>query len=95
MSMRITVQLQVEPGRSAEFERFMAEATARVRAEDEGCETYHLFRSLDDGTRYALIESWATDAALDAHRESEAMAHIRGMRDFLAEPATVHRYRDE
>ena len=94
MSKRITVQMQVTLGRAAEFETFMAAATARVRAEDAGCEQYHLFRSIDDDHGFALIESWATAENLEAHRASEAMAHIGGMRDFLAAPPTLHRYED-
>jgi quinol monooxygenase YgiN len=94
MSKRITVLMQVTPGRSAEFETFMAEATARVRAEDPGCEMYDLFRSIDDETRYTLIESWTKAEDLEAHRSSEAMAHIGGMREFFAGPLEIYRYED-
>ena len=95
MSQRITVQLQVQPGQSAAFEGFMAEATARVRAEDAGCEQYHLFRSLDEETRYVLIESWATAEDLAAHGSAPAIEQLRGMRAYLAGAPEVHRYEDE
>ena len=94
MSKRITVQMQVQPGRKAAFEAFMAEATARVKAEDAGCELYDLFRSVDDEACFVLVESWATAEDLEAHSGSPAIEQMRGMREYLAEPAVVHRYED-
>ena len=94
MSKRITVQMQVQPGQSAAFEAFMAEATARVRAEDAGCELYDLFRSVDDESRFVLVESWATAEDLEAHGSSPAIEQVRGMREYLAGPSVVHRYED-
>lgn len=94
MSKRITVQMQVQPGQCEAFEALMVEATARVRAEDAGCELYDLFRSIDDASRYVLIESWATAEDLEAHGSSPAIEQVRGMREHLAGPSLVHRYED-
>ena len=71
----------------------MRAATARVRAEDGGCEQYDLFHQAEDETRFVLLEVWATAEDLDAHMASPAFITVRdGMRQFLAGVATVHRY---
>lgn len=92
MSVRLTVQFEIQPGKAKEFEAFMAGATAKVRADDPGCEQYHLFKSVDADTRYVLVESWATAADLDAHGKSPAMAGMADLRDFLNGRPTLHRY---
>ena len=45
----------------------MAGATAKVKAEDSGCNNYDLFRSVEDDTKYLLFENWATEEDLTAH----------------------------
>ena len=94
MSIRLTVQLTIQPGKNAEFEAAAAAGTARVRAEDKGCEAYDLFKSLDDPNRYVMVESWATEADLDAHGSSPAMADMGKIGPFLAGAPTMHRYTD-
>jgi quinol monooxygenase YgiN len=92
MSMRLTVQLQIQPGKSEEFETIAHAAATRVRAEDNGCEMYDLFRSIDDPNRYVLIESWATQADLDDHGKSPAMADMGKIGPLLAGRPVMHRY---
>ena len=94
MSKRLTVELQIREGTSADFEEMMMAATARVRAEDSGCEQYNLFKALDRPTRYVLLESWASDEDLEAHMSSAAMEQVRGMSEYFASPPVVHRYED-
>ncbi len=76
MSIRMTVQLPIKAGKAAEFEAAAAPALARVRAEDAGCEMYDLFKSCDDDTRFVMVESWAAEADLEAHKTSPAMKDI-------------------
>ncbi len=84
MSIRLTVKFQVQPGKSEEFETMAQAAAARVRAEDQGCEAYHLYRSLDDESQYVLVESWATAADLEAHGSSPAIGEMQKIGPLLA-----------
>ncbi len=37
---------------------------------------YDLFKSCDDDTRFVMVESWAAEADLEAHKTSPAMKDI-------------------
>jgi quinol monooxygenase YgiN len=93
MSIRLTVQLNVKEGKAAEFEAAAAPALARVRAEDSGCEMYDLFKSVDDDTRFVMVESWASEADLNAHMTSAAMGDVgKALGAFMAGPPVMHKY---
>jgi len=94
LSIRLTVQFKIQEGKNAEFEEAAGAATAQVKAEDAGCEMYDLFKSVDDDTRYALIESWASGADIDAHGKSPGMAKMQKIGPFLAGRPEMHRYED-
>ena len=94
MSIRLTVQLTIQSGKSNEFEAAAAGATARVKAEDKGCEMYDLFRSVDDDTRYVMVESWATEEDLAAHMKSPAMAEMAKLGPFMAGAPVMNQYSD-
>ena len=76
MSIKLTVQLAVQEGKGDEFQAAAAPALARVKAEDKGCEMYDLFRSVDDGDRFVMVESWESQDDLDAHMKSPAMGDV-------------------
>ncbi len=93
MSIRLTVQLPIQPGRAAAFEAAARPALARVKAEDAGCEMYDLFKSIDDDTRYVVIESWASEADLEAHKRSPASGELgRAIGGFIAGAPVMHQY---
>ena len=94
MSIRLTVQFNLQEGKASEFEAAAGAAASKVRAEDEGCEMYDLFKSVDDDTRYVLVEAWATKEDLDAHGSSPGMAEMQKIGGFLAGRPTMHRYED-
>jgi len=94
MSVRLTVQLQIQPGKNADFEAAASAAIARVKAEDTGCEMYDLFRSVDDDTRYVMVESWANQENLEAHGKSPAMAEMAKIGPFMAGAPVMHTYAD-
>ena len=95
MSIRLTVQLSVQDGKGQEFEAHMGRSISRVKAEDAGCEMYDLYRSVVNDTQYALLESWTTQADLDAHAQANTKrASGGGTGEFLAGPAVLHRYED-
>ena len=93
MSIRLTVQLPIKPGEAEAFEKAAGPALARVRAEDQGCEMYDLFKSCDDDTRYVMVESWATEADLEAHKTSAAMGEVgKAIGGFIAGAPVMHQY---
>lgn len=92
MAIGLTVEFTVAEGKAEAFEAFMAGATAKVKAEDAGCNLYDLFRSVDDDTRYLLLESWATEEDIEAHGKSEAMQGMAGIREFTTARPVLHRY---
>ena len=94
MSIRLTVQFQSQPGKGDEFAELAQAAAVQVRADDKGCEAYNLFRSLDDDTKFVLIEAWATAEDLTAHGSSPAMATMQKIGPLLAGRPTMNRYED-
>ena len=95
MSIRLTVQLPIKAGEADAFEKSAAPALARVKAEDKGCEMYDLFKSVDDETRYVMVESWASAADLDAHMTSAAMGEMgKALGGFIAGAPVMHKYED-
>jgi len=95
MSIRLTVQISVKPGTGKDFAAAAKPALARVKAEDKGCEMYDLFRSVDDENRFVIVESWASQADLDAHMKSPAMGDVgKALGAFLGGAPVMHTYKD-
>lgn len=95
MSVRLTVQLPVQPGKGNEFKAAAKPALARVKREDAGCEMYDLFQSVDDENRFVLVESWASEELLDAHMKSPTMGDVgKALGAFLGGAPVMHKYKD-
>ena len=93
MSIRLTVQLPIKEGEAEAFEAAAAPALAKVKAEDKGCEMYDLFRSVDDPTRYVMVESWASEEDLEAHKTSAAMGEVgKAIGGFIGGAPVMHQY---
>ena len=92
MAIGLTVQLNIKEGENDGFEAAIAGARARVRAEDAGCEMYDLFRSVEDATRYVMVERWASQADLDAHMKSPATAEMAKIGPFVAGAPVMTQY---
>jgi quinol monooxygenase YgiN len=73
MAIGLTVQFTIKAGSNDDFEAGFGKASAEVKQQDEGCEMYDLFRSVDDSTRYAMVERWTSQELLDAHMKSPTM----------------------
>ncbi|NKM57748.1 antibiotic biosynthesis monooxygenase [Agrobacterium larrymoorei] len=73
----VSVKLAVNPGREADFEDAFAAQAAAVRRNEPGNCLYELFRSHEYAGTYMLMEIYADEAALAAHRQSEHMAEHR------------------
>ena len=95
MSIRLTVQLPIKEGEGEAFEAAAGPALAQVKAEDKGCEMYDLFRSVDDPTRYVMVESWASEEDLEAHKTSAAMGEVgKSIGGFIGGAPVMHQYED-
>ena len=93
MSIRLTVQLPIKEGEAEAFEAAAGPALAQVKAEDKGCEMSDLFRSVDDPTRYVMVESWASEEDLEAHKTSAAMGAVgKAIGGFIAGAPVMHQY---
>lgn len=70
MAVRHVITIQVAPGRAHDF----AEAFKVLQAiaqQQEGCEQYELFQSVDEPEKVVLLERWASQELLDRHTEAE------------------------
>ena len=64
---------------------------AKVRAEG-GCVRYEYFAALEDPDKLLLLESWADQAALDAHSQSEGMAELKQIKAIHILDTQIQRY---
>ena len=93
--MAITVHLRYT-GKDGSARRFAEEMTAggtvaAIRAE-AGNLRYEYFQSLDDPETVLLVDSWADQAAVDAHHAAPMMAVIAALREKYDLHMTVERF---
>jgi quinol monooxygenase YgiN len=63
-----------------------------TRAED-GCIVYELMQNDAEPSDFTFVEEWASDAALDAHLQSEHIRILQSQADELfAAPPDIRRY---
>jgi quinol monooxygenase YgiN len=70
MAIRHVVTIQVAPGKGAEFAAVFRPLQVSA-LQEQGCEQYELFQSVDDPARMVLLERWASQALLDQHMLAE------------------------
>jgi quinol monooxygenase YgiN len=70
MAIRHVITIQVAPGKAADFVGAF-KAVQAIAQQEEGCEQYELFQSLDDPCKVVLLERWASEELLDKHMEAE------------------------
>jgi quinol monooxygenase YgiN len=84
-----------EIGKEDEMESVLRALIEPTRRE-EGCLRYDLLRSLkgESYVEFAFVEEWASEAALDAHGESEHLKQLRGrLKGSMGSLPRVIRYR--
>ena len=82
--MTITVNLYYtgKDGAARKFaEEMEASGTADAIRAEAGNARYRYFQPLDDPETVLLIDSWESQAALDAHHASPMMARIAALRE--------------
>ena len=75
MAFRIVARDYFQPGKKEEAMKLFAEVIAETRKEP-GCISYEVHQALDDPDSTAMIETWADQAAMDAHINSEHFKRI-------------------
>ncbi len=93
MAIALIVKLNVRDGKGPEFEAAFADQALAVRANEPGNRLYTLVRSRSDPQKYAVMEIYDDDAALQAHGAAPYMAENRPrIAPLLAEGTEFERY---
>lgn len=70
-------------------------ANANASALEPGIARFDVVQSLEDPTRFVLVEAYRSDEAAGAHKETAHYATWRDtVADMMAEPRSAVRYRD-
>jgi quinol monooxygenase YgiN len=92
MTIRVVAHL---PAKKDTIEKTRAALNALIeptRAED-GCIVYELMQNNADPTDFTFVEEWTSDAALDAHLQSDHIRALQSQADELfAAPPDIRRY---
>ena len=93
--MPITVNLRYTgvDGNARKFaEEMISSGTVDAIRAEEGNLRYEYYQSLDDPESILLIDSWASQEAIDAHHATPMMATIAALREKYDLHMTVERY---
>ena len=94
-TMPITVNLRYSgvDGNALKFaEDMISSGTVDAIRAEEGNLRYEYYQSLDDPETILLIDSWASQEAIDAHHATPMMATITALREKYDLHMTVERY---
>ena len=94
-NMAITVNLRYTgvDGNARKFaEEMISSGTVDSIRAEEGNLRYEYFQSLEDPETILLIDSWASQEAIDAHHATPMMATIAALREKYDLHMTVERY---
>ena len=86
----VVAVIRAKAGREAEFERAFLAMAAQVRANEPGARVYQLTRSRTEPRTYKVLEVYADEAALEAHRASDHFREGgRSLRDLVDGPPEI------
>jgi quinol monooxygenase YgiN len=93
MPITINIKYTCVDGKALKFAEEMVSSgtVAAIRAE-EGNLRYEYYQSLDDPETLLLIDSWASQEAIDRHHATPMMATIAALREKYDLHMTVTRY---
>ncbi|MCP2343827.1 putative quinol monooxygenase [Actinomadura rupiterrae] len=96
MAVHHVVTIHVAPGRADEFAAAFNTLRSAVQQE-EGCEQYELFQSLDAPDKLVILERWTDQALLDRHQEVERTQYTKLIEPLMklwapGDPPSVARY---
>jgi quinol monooxygenase YgiN len=92
LAIGLTLKFEIKPGTNEQFETGFRKAAAAVKAQDQGCEMYDLFRSIDSPTTYVMVERWTTQDLLDKHMKSPTMAGMAALAPHFAGAPSMTKY---
>jgi quinol monooxygenase YgiN len=91
---RIIAHFAVKPEHSADFLETIRDNLLGPTRKEPGCIQYDLWQDAADPTRFAMVEVWESDAALDAHLALPSLQQAVGrLMSMAAERPKVQRFR--
>ncbi|MGD9961079.1 putative quinol monooxygenase [Nocardioides sp.] len=88
--LHVVATIPAKPGSEAVVRDALTTLVAATRGE-EGCVEYDLFESLSAPGTFVMVESWRSQADLDAHMASAHIAAAMGSTaDHLAGDIAIH-----
>ena len=92
--VRIVATFAVRPEHVDEFIAIARATLVAPTRRERGCLQYDLCQDTADPTRFAMIEAWESDAALDAHLAQESLrTAVARLAPLAAEQPKVTRFR--
>jgi quinol monooxygenase YgiN len=70
LAIRHVITIRVAAGRADDFAAAFKALQALVQ-QQEGCEQYELFQSVDEPEKVVMLERWASQELLDKHMQAE------------------------
>ena len=67
----VTAKLPIQDGKQAEFEQVFKDLMAKVNDNEPGCTMYQLYKVKGSDTDYVVMETYASQEALDAHGQTD------------------------
>ena len=93
MTVRVVAHITAKPETIDATRDLLLTLIAPTRAE-ENCVTYELMHDTADPTDFTFVEEWTSDAALDAHLETEHLKRARTQgAELFAIPPDIRRYK--
>jgi quinol monooxygenase YgiN len=71
MAIGVIATLKIQDGKGAELEEVFRTLSEQVRAGEPGNQLYRLCKSRSEANTYVVMEIYADQAAIDAHRGAE------------------------
>lgn len=90
--IRVVAHLTSKSSKIAETRDALIALIEPTRAED-GCILYELMQNNAEPRDFTFVEEWASDAALDAHLQTEHFHNLQSRSDKLfSSPPDIRRY---
>ncbi len=67
----VVATLEIQDGKQADFEATAKDLMAKVKANEPGCLTYHIYKAKGSDKTYIFMEQYASGDALKAHGQTD------------------------
>ena len=89
-TVKVVATFVAKPGKTEELAALLGSIVAPTRAE-AGVHYYDLHQDIEEPRRFVFFESWASQAALDAHDATPHISALRVQLPDLIEHGAVHK----